>query len=248
MQSSWANEYLFWNDRYGKIYHHLEGSTPYKKLIDDIINFLPLRDGLTILDAGVGSGYLVERVISRFRPLNIVALDISPIQLAHFKKRIETKFPSVRNSIRTDLHDLCHKTNYSNGYFDLIISNLVLTYITEYEGSYGINALGGVLREMYRILKLGGILCWSTPIPNVKFWKIFLASYKDILDPHHLERLYFAPRILHHALSIQRKGREGIYHFYQQERIIDILNSIGYKDIIVKRSFANQALIFRCSK
>jgi len=84
---------------------------------------------------------------------------------------------------------------------------------------------------MYRVLKKNGVIVWTTPINNVKFVKVFLASWRNILNLKYYKRLYYGPLILGHALTIQKKGKEGVYHFYNKvlRVIIYISNYFHYK-------------------
>jgi len=54
--------------------------------------------------------------------------------------------------------------------------------------------------------------------------------------------------ILKHALEIQRKGKEGLYHFYEKDKIESILLRIGFKNIKFKKTFADQAWVVSCKK
>ena len=83
---------------------------------------------------------------------------------------------------------------------------------------------------------------------SVSFLKVFIASGKDMLDLKNYKRLYYGPMILKHALEIQKKGKQGLYHFYEKDKIESILLRIGFKNIKFKKSFANQAWVIYCEK
>lgn len=46
---------------------------------------------------------------------------------------------------------------FPDNYFDVIVANLCLSYVIDFEGKKGKEALEMALKEMYRILKKEGI-------------------------------------------------------------------------------------------
>ena len=142
---------------------------------------------------------------------------------------------------------------YPDNFFDGIGANLVLPYVVDFQGETGVKALEGVLREMFRILKLGGQLVWSTPKHKVNFVWTFLASVADMLNLY----AYFVQRdhrlsqgigILIHALAIQRKGKKGIYTFLPREELGALLEKIGFSDAIWRKTFARQVWVISVRK
>lgn len=239
----------FWGKRYGSIYPYLEGSTPYNKLLDDVLNFLSIEKDDVILDCGAGSGMIIKRILETRGDIKTIdAIDISDIMLNHLKNKLNILDYKLANKVNLVKHDLSFGLPFNSERYDIVISNLVLTYIVSHRGQYGEKALEGVLFDMYRVLKTGGIFVWSTPMENVNFIKVFLASWKDILDPRYYKRLYYGPLILMHALSIQKKGRDGIYHFFSENKLQILLDRVGFKNIRFKKSFAGQAWVIFCNK
>jgi ubiquinone/menaquinone biosynthesis C-methylase UbiE len=239
----------FWGPQYGSIYPYLEVSTPYKNLIRDIFSFLHLSKNDKILDCGSGSGLIVQEILDKYNFVEkIDALDISDVMLNHLKNKLDGQTKLNREKVNLIKHDLSINLPFDNLKYDKIVSNLVLTYIVSHEGKLEEEALSGVLSEIYRVLKKDGVLVWSTPKENVNFIKVFIASWKDILNLRYYKRLYYGPVILGHALAIQKKGREGIYHFFDKQKIEKILVDCGFKNINFKLSFAKQAWVISCQK
>ena len=101
---------------------------------------------------------------------------------------------------------------------------------------------------MYRILRPGGILVWSTPVPNVKFSKVFIDSIPDMVNSHQVENIIYGPAILHHAHTIAHRGRNFIYHFLDKRKIKQILTKIGFRDFKIKKSFSDQVNVIYVKK
>ena len=243
------NDIKFWGPKYGSIYPYLECSTPYHNLIDSIFDFLTFNVNDNILDCGAGSGLIVKKILENEKHVaNIDALDVSEVMLSHIKDKLKDIDDTLEDKVNLVLHDLSYKLKVEDEKYDKIISNLVLTYNTTHEGEFGEEALEGVLSDMYRVLKVNGSFVWSTPIKDVSFLKVFIASGKDMLDLKNYKRLYYGPMILKHALEIQRKGKEGLYHFYEKDKIESILLRIGFKNIKFKKTFADQAWVVSCKK
>lgn len=246
IKSHKEKEISFWS-KYSKFYPHLEDARPYYKLVDTIESFINPKQGETWLDAGCGPGTMMDLIKNKSnnKIKKIIGIDIDKKMLWYAKKRFEKE-----EAILVEFHniDLSNKTFFKNQEFDGIIANLVLTYINTFEEKKNVEALKGVFGEMYRIMKTGGSLVWSTPIKGVNFIWVFLASWREILDPRHPKRLYAGPAILRYALSIQKKGKKGIYNFFSKEQIEKILEEIGFKGIEFKRSFANQVWVIKAHK
>lgn len=246
IESLHQEEKKFWSN-YAKFYHYLEKADPYKDLIaefnKDISN--PLQGKW--LDLGSGSGAVVDLLTKKMGNLlskiEIFATDIEPLMLNSLSKRF-----SKNKNVKIKELDLAYSFNFPENYFDGITANLVLPYLIHHEGEIGVKGFIKLLEDIYKILKHGGKLIWSTPKKNVNFFHVFLASWKNILDFKNLEHLYYGPAILKQALQIQNKGKHGIYHFLDIEELKNILEKIGFTDINFMRSMAKQVDIISCTK
>lgn len=235
-------EKKFWNG-YGKFYHYLERAAPYQQLVDSFKK-LDKISGVW-LDLGSGSGAIAEILIKKRENENteIIASDFEQGMIDDLKKR----FKNTKNILITEV-DLCQKSKFDDNSLDGVTANLVLSYIPHYELEVGLDAFKKILQEIYRILKPDGTLLWSSPKHKVKFWKVFVASWKNVFDPKNLNHIYYGPAILKQALRIQEKGRREVYHFLETEKLRQILSSIGFIDISFERSMAGQVDVIKCKK
>lgn len=98
-----------------------------------------------ILEIGCGTGYLTSSLIEIFPHSHITAVDIAPGMITEIKSRI--KNTSI-DFICGDLEEM-----HLNNTYDIIISNATFQWF---------NHVHATIEKLYTVLKLNGILCFST--------------------------------------------------------------------------------------
>lgn len=242
IKSFHEEEKRFWS-HYAKFYHYLERSDPYKDLLKDFNNNLSGIIKGDWVDLGSGSGAIVDLLVKKASGAKITATDIEPKMLNYLSDRFKEN-----KNIKIKQLDLAMSFDYPDNHFDGVTANLVLPYLIHHEGEIGLKGFVKLLKEVYRVLKPGGQFIWSTPKKKVNFFKVFLASWKNILDLKNLNHIYYGPAIFKQALQIQNKGKKGIYHFLDIKDLEKILIDIGFKDVKFTRSMAGQVDIVSCRK
>lgn len=240
----WENEKKFWNN-YGKIYRHLEAATPYKRMLADIAALISKKNYMVWLDAGCGPGTMIDLIIKNQSSFNeIIGIDFDGVMLDQATERLKND-----NRIKIIRGDLSKPLNFKDNYFNAVIANLVLSYVIIFDQKFvGPDALKELLREMYRILDVGGQFLWTTPTEKVDFTKVFFASWRQVFNPLTPKYIYYGPKVLSYALKIQRKGRAGLYHFYNQNQIESLMKNIGFMNIKIKKTFAGQSYLISAEK
>ena len=192
------------------------------------------------LDAGCGPGTMIDLLLKNQREVyKVYGIDFDGVMLDQATQRMKK-----RANVEIKHVDLSHKLTFFDSYFDGVIANLVLSYIIIFENRFvGNEALKMALKEMYRVLKNDGTIIWTTPIDNVKFYKVFIASWRELLNPLTPQYIYFGPRILNYANKIQLNGKKGIYHFLSKELLYKLMSEVGFRDVKIKRVFAKQAYL-----
>jgi malonyl-CoA O-methyltransferase len=109
-----------------------------------VTDLLPAVAGLTVLDAGCGTGRYARRLMDA-GARSVIGIDASPAMLSH---AWEGGARYVRGDIRA--------MPVAAATFDLVVSGLMLPDIAD---------LGGVVREWYRVLRPGGAIVCSTLHP-----------------------------------------------------------------------------------
>lgn len=170
-----------------------------KEKVKKILSYLLHRKGLSILDAGCGSGWL-SFILMR-RGFKVVGLDISRERLLKEAKRhLKDTIPLVEG----DLHQLPFKKES----FDIVVCAEVLEHLKN-------PAIG--LKEINRVLKKEGRLILT--IPNnltfpISIWEKILSLLKLLHTPH---RQKFSKRKICQLIAeagFSMKGFDNLLFFF----------------------------------
>ena len=110
-----------------------------------------------------------------------------------------------------------------------------------------------VMREMFRVLKPGGYIVWSTPKKNPFFFRNFLDGLPDMFSlkkqiSHRAFGLYVGIKALKYGFEITKKGKKGIYTFLEPKEYEEILREIGFINFRWKKTFAGQVWVNKAHK
>jgi ubiquinone/menaquinone biosynthesis C-methylase UbiE len=103
-----------------------------------------LKPGMTVLELGCGTGYFTRELARS--GADIIAIDVSPdlLEIA----RANSPAPNVHYQIQN-----AYALSYSDAAFDSVVGSSVLHHLDIEEA----------LREIYRVLKPGGTICFTEP-------------------------------------------------------------------------------------
>jgi len=147
-------------------------------------SMLPPLAGLTILDAGCGSGWYAQRYLEDGAK-RVVCVDASEKMAAAARLRLADR-------ARVFIADLGQPLEFAaDGEFDLVASPLVLHYLADWLPT---------LREFHRVLIPDGLLVFSTHHPTMDF-KLF--NLPDYFDTSLIEDEWDTGKVTyyHHSLS-----------------------------------------------
>lgn len=120
----------------------------YRAMLDFHRN--TLRECHSVLDSGAGTGNLTLQLLKEGH--KVVAVDYNRNALDSLRKKCQ----EYKNQLQTQEVDLETELPFSENYFDGVASSFVIPFV---------NNIKGYLSENYRVLKKGGILSLSVPLP-----------------------------------------------------------------------------------
>lgn len=127
--------------------------TQDEKHLSDILEFLPIKDGMKILDLGTGSGYLAFPIAKGNPKVIVVGLDIVEKTLKSNEKK--SKEYGINNISFVPYDGI--NFPFENDEFDMVISRYALHHFPDINWSMG---------EIARVLKKNGKLFISDPAPD----------------------------------------------------------------------------------
>jgi ubiquinone/menaquinone biosynthesis C-methylase UbiE len=127
-----------------------EADMAYRRRVPTLMDFLELQDGDSVLDCGCGMGFYLM-TMGKLRNVKLFGVDgdLSRLTWAE-RERVPAELASI------DIHDLPFPDNT----FDKVLMTEVLEHIADDRRA---------LREIYRVLKPGGVLALSVPHANYPF-------------------------------------------------------------------------------
>ena len=123
------------------------------KHLNKILDKVTLNDGMKLLDLGTGSGYLAFEAAKRNRNVYIIGLDI--VEEALKSNRKKAKEDNIHNIDFITYDGL--KFPFEDNTFDYITARYCIHHFPAIEETF---------KEVSRVLKSGGILFISDPVPN----------------------------------------------------------------------------------
>lgn len=132
----------------------------------DYIKFQPQ----TILDLGAGTGFLRKPLLKRYKKSELLLMDISTGMLARARRNDSLLFSRSRYCC-ADMESLPLPADS----MDMVISSLALQWT---------NDLDRVMREIYRVVKPGGLIMFATLGPDTL--KELRASWAEVDENAHV--------------------------------------------------------------
>lgn len=137
---------------------------------------------------------------------------------------------------------------YPDNFFDGIGANLILPYVIDFKSAKG--------KKCFRRRPPGNVQNFETRrsygLVNPKAWSqlclgIFIVSIPDMLNVYEyiihkdVTRILQGTRILRHALTIQRKRKEGIYTFLSKKELKELLLRIGFINPVWEKTLPSRS-------
>ncbi|MGH7206403.1 MAG: PilZ domain-containing protein, partial [Nitrospiraceae bacterium] len=245
----------FWREHLEYL-HGLANSPDYWQLLNHIYDLVGASErGQHILDAGCGNGnfgmFLLlnqayRRLHSReteFRPPHYVGVDFIPHAIAQTRRNLMNAADELRGKFPADsiaqppvraslsLVDLDRPLPFLDNQFDRIICNLVIGYLQDPLFT---------LRELMRVLSPQGKLVmanlkpYADLAPIARNLKGMARRPDDVKD---------AEQLLGTLGKILQGERDGLFRFFDKQKLIMLLTASGAVQPRIYSTFANQAYI-----
>ncbi|MCX7944741.1 MAG: class I SAM-dependent methyltransferase [Deltaproteobacteria bacterium] len=184
----------------------------YKFIKDKIESMLGSVENLTVLDLGIGEGFMWNKILSSLQPslrkrIGIVGIDFSHIALKHLKKNLSGFSLNGLEIIRADMNELdLVKLNLNP---DVVISSLALHHLNMREK---VKIINGIKKSFDTKLMLSEVDFNLEAIEDIRL-RNYAASllYRDVFDT---------------IRSIEsQKNAELILHNFYYDEFLNILKS-----------------------
>jgi SAM-dependent methyltransferase/esterase/lipase len=223
----------------------------YWNLLDFLYQLLgEPKPGQRILDAGCGIGnygsFLLMKTIYRLRQalfpggdapsyeyiaVDFVAEAIDEARKTHdgFCKEFTVRPAPAAAGYDYVIADLETPLPFADRTFDQVCLNLVVSYLQEPRRT---------LADLARLLKPKGRIVVTTLKPFADLSEVYRNFVRVADGPGEVEE---ARKLLSNAGKVMAKEAEGLYSFYTEEELTDLLKEAGISEIETYRSFGNQA-------
>lgn len=142
--------------------------------LNSILDFLPVKSGMKILDLGVGSGYMSFPLAKKYPDISIVGLDIVEKALEENTKRANEE--NLQN-LRFVSYDGC-QFPFEDDTFDMVITRYALHHFPNIQYS---------ISQVSRVMKPSGLFFISDPTPNENDVEGFVDAYMQLKKDGHIK-------------------------------------------------------------
>ncbi len=233
----------FW-DRYAVIgYDALHVLLPYAELQQTLLSMLAPAPELRLLVAGCGTGWFEYLCVRHMPEVIIEAMDFSAEMIKPARVKC-ARYPHVSHR----QGDLCAELPFADASFDAVVMCNVL---------YSLPTPDIALREMARVLRVGGRLVMTDPFPWLNADAIRAAHLAGLKELHGRRKLTALLRTAGAALALLRVRRtsqaiEGEritrYRFRTEHEAAALLQAHGF--VVTQRAtvYAQQNWLLVCRR
>jgi ubiquinone/menaquinone biosynthesis C-methylase UbiE len=204
----------FWND-YSPYYSMLGISPVFQQFLGDTVERANISPGQQVLDLGCGPGYFLPPLVKS--GARVTAVDYSEAMLARAKRALpENRSSEPQSNVTFVFADAPeYLQSVADATFDIVIASLFLSYLPRPEALLG---------RIFQILKPGGRLVMSNPVPKPHFGRIFWKSGWTSI-----RHLFAAIQLLRYAGQIKRWEKAGVFHFFDYNETQEMLVRAGFE-------------------
>jgi SAM-dependent methyltransferase/alpha-beta hydrolase superfamily lysophospholipase len=255
----------FWNGYLGK-FGTIEQAQVYIEYFEKVQKLLgTIHEGEAVLDAGCGNGFFGLCMLHTLEsalgtksdfPHSFVyyGIDLTPggldkalVRQSQVKSKLQSSFkdkPAVTLAYqRLDFEKIgadqkpSSRLPFTDGCFAKVCCSLVISYLKEPVH---------FVQELRRVLQKGGTAVLSSMKPECDMTVLYHEFIT--LDVASSEHENDAQKLLGAAGQIKLKEQSGIYGFYSEEELVEIVKKAGFTEYELFRSLGDQANLIRVKK
>jgi ubiquinone/menaquinone biosynthesis C-methylase UbiE len=247
----------YWpNSKCAKAFWGQHELPPYKRLLADTIAWCEPGAGQRWLDLGCGCGQLTKGLWlkSSGQIGQIVGLDCASVNAIAFDVLRRTVTPQASTEQIVFQHDdfSAGLASFAENQFDGAVSGLAIQYAESFDektGTWNTQAYDLLLREVWRVLRPGGLWVFSVNVPEPAWGRVALASLGGLLRTGGVKRyVKNSLRMWKYGSWLSKEARRGRFHYLPVDEIVSRLRSAGFTAVEHKLSYVRQAYVLRCKK
>lgn len=177
------------------------GDMALKRRAKKIVMGLDLKEGDKVLDVGCGDGYYLHLLSNLGIKLDLTGTDYDKEGLEKARQNLKKTIPLVQA-------DLMKKLPFKDRTFDKVVMSEVAEHLP--------NDVKG-LKEVYRVLKPGGIICLTVPDANYPFLWDPVNWILERFTGRHISQGFFAGLWNQHI------------RLYKREDIVSAMKKAGFR-------------------
>jgi len=215
---------------------------PYLTLLGQVKEVLGVKDRRRVLDAGCGTGNLIQSMIKSSVSVSVVGIDFDRAMLERARAKI-----GVNDRVTLRKGSLDHPLPFADEEFDGIACVNVL---------YALADPSHFMKECRRVLKAKGKMVLVTPPEQPKMGPVFLEHLRTL--QHKYSRFWFFPlccRILQLSpslllfLFINRiiQGQSS-FTFFSEKELASLVSRCGFLIQKLEKAYGGQAWFLVCTK
>ncbi|HEY8506691.1 MAG TPA: methyltransferase domain-containing protein [Gemmataceae bacterium] len=245
-----------WTDqRCAKAFWGQHELPPFRRLLEDTLEWADPRPGERWLDLGCGGGALSRGIWERTAggAAEVVGVDCAAANADAYRRLRAELRPGPGERLGFVCHDFSAGLGvFADGRFDHAVSGLSISYAQSYDpqrGEWTTAAYDRLLAEVRRVIRPGGRFVFSVNVPEPSWGAVGLRSLAGAFrSPRPLRYLKRAWRMLRYGAWLKRQARLGRFHYLPHEVVRAKLEAAGFAGVEHRLSYAGQAYIFRARR
>lgn len=236
-------------ERYAEVYDVLLHLSPYQDMLNDALAALAVEPNQDVLDVGCGTGNFLDFLTRQTAVGRYLGIDNEPAMMAKAQEKTR--------GVNYQQVNIDQPLPFAQSTFDRVVSTNVLYTVTDPVF---------LLREMQRVLKPGGRIVITNPVPGLNDGWILKQHSGSDKPPEYWERIdksmTEAERLIREAITdndvaeqmiaVRRISHElavnPVFHFFEEQDLCALVKDQGFTIINSARTYAGISALITAIK